>query len=95
MRDLRRLIAGNDNLQIDNLSLILRGSALYDTKNGDDVYIQLNDGGIVIVLIFLFDQCTILSFFLNKERRITYVISTSKLQLPLVCPSIVYTMAHY
>lgn len=61
MRDLRRLIAGNDNLQIDNLSLILRGSALYDMKNGDDVYIQLNDGGILIVLILLFDQCTILS----------------------------------
>ncbi|KAL5183993.1 hypothetical protein HKD37_17G047771 [Glycine soja] len=51
VRDLRRLIAGNDNLQIDNLSLILRGSALYDMKNGDDVYIQLNDGDCLIVAV--------------------------------------------
>ncbi|KAG5057668.1 hypothetical protein AAZX31_05G105000 [Glycine max] len=49
--DLRRLIARNENLQIYNLSLILRGSALYDTKNGDDVYIQLNDGDCLIVAV--------------------------------------------
>nr|KYP55270.1 hypothetical protein KK1_001477 [Cajanus cajan] len=51
VRDLRRLIAGNDNLQIDNLSLVLRGSALCDMKNGDDVYVQLNDGDSVIVAV--------------------------------------------
>ncbi|TKY55553.1 Ubiquitin supergroup [Spatholobus suberectus] len=51
VRDLRRLIAGNDNLPIDNLSLILRGSALCDMKNGDDVYVQLNDGDCLIVAV--------------------------------------------
>ncbi|XP_061368619.1 uncharacterized protein LOC133311574 [Gastrolobium bilobum] len=51
VRDLRRLIAGNDHLPIDNLSLILRGTALCDVKNGDDVYIQLNDGDCLIVAV--------------------------------------------
>ncbi|KAK7263326.1 hypothetical protein RJT34_30914 [Clitoria ternatea] len=51
VRDLRRLIAENDNLPIDNLSLILRGSALSDTRNGDDVFIQLNDGDCLIVAV--------------------------------------------
>lgn len=59
MRDLRRLVARNNQLPIDNLSLILRGNALCDMKNGDDVYIQLHDGGIVLVLILLFDDCSI------------------------------------
>lgn len=56
MCDLRRLIASNGHLPIDNLSLILRGTALCDIKNGDDVRIQLNDGGIILILILLFDE---------------------------------------
>lgn len=63
MRDLRRLIASNDHLPIDNLTLILRGTALCDMRNGDDVCIQLNDGGMVLVLILLLDEFTILSSF--------------------------------
>ena len=55
MRDLRRLIASNGHLPVDNLSLILRGTALCDLKNGDDVRMQLNDGGIVLIFIVLFD----------------------------------------
>lgn len=51
MRDLRRLIASNDHLPIDNLSLILRGTALSDMKNGDDAHIELNDGGIILNII--------------------------------------------
>jgi len=51
VRDLRRLVAGNVNLPIENLSLILRGCALYDMKNGDDLSVQLNDEGIVLVLV--------------------------------------------
>ncbi|XP_027336577.1 uncharacterized protein LOC113850297 isoform X2 [Abrus precatorius] len=51
VRDLRKLIAGNDSLPIDNLSLILHGSALCDLKNGDDVYLQLNDGDCLIVAV--------------------------------------------
>jgi len=55
VRDLRRLIASNGHLPVDNLSLILRGTALCDLKNGDDVRMQLNDGGIVLIFIVLFD----------------------------------------
>lgn len=62
MRDLRRLIARNGHLPIDNLSLILRGDVLCDMNNGDDVYIQLNDRGIGLILIFLSDQCIALIF---------------------------------
>ncbi|KAJ1428936.1 putative domain SAYSvFN [Sesbania bispinosa] len=51
VRDLRRLIARNDHLPIDNLTLILRGTALYDMKNGDDVCIKLNDGDSLIVAV--------------------------------------------
>ncbi|KAK4260265.1 hypothetical protein QN277_003407 [Acacia crassicarpa] len=51
VRDLRGLIASNGRLPIDNLSLILRGTVLCDEKNGDDVYIQLNDGDSLIVAV--------------------------------------------
>lgn len=51
VRDLRRLIASNGHLPIDNLSLILRGTALCDLKNGDDVRMQLNDGDSLIVAV--------------------------------------------
>lgn len=45
MHDLRKLVAGNGHLPIENLRLILRGNVLHDTKDGDDVSLQLNDGG--------------------------------------------------
>lgn len=61
MRDLRRLIASNDHLPIDNLSLILRGTALCDEKNGEDIRVELNDGGEVLVLVSLFEEFDILS----------------------------------
>ncbi|ESW27755.1 hypothetical protein PHAVU_003G229300 [Phaseolus vulgaris] len=51
VRDLRRLVAGNVNLPIENLSLILRGCALYDMKNGDDLSVQLNDEDCLIVAV--------------------------------------------
>ncbi|KAF7810006.1 ubiquitin family protein [Senna tora] len=51
VRDLRRLISRNDHLPIENLSLILRGNVLCDVKNGDDAYIQLNDGDCLIVAV--------------------------------------------
>ncbi|KAJ7952659.1 Ubiquitin family protein [Quillaja saponaria] len=49
--DLRRLIAANNHFPIDNLSLILRGNVLSDIKNGDDVYMQLNDGDSLVVAV--------------------------------------------
>ncbi|XP_014507343.1 uncharacterized protein LOC106767040 isoform X2 [Vigna radiata var. radiata] len=51
VRDLRRLVAGNVNLPIENLSLILRGCALCDMKNGDELSVQLNDGDSLIVAV--------------------------------------------
>ncbi|XP_019433335.1 PREDICTED: uncharacterized protein LOC109340189 isoform X2 [Lupinus angustifolius] len=51
VRDLRRLIARNNDSPLDNLSLILRGNALCDMKNGDDVYIKLNDGDCLMVAV--------------------------------------------
>ncbi|XP_057416815.1 uncharacterized protein LOC130711281 isoform X2 [Lotus japonicus] len=51
VRDLRRLIASNDHLPIDNLSLILRGTALCDEKNGEDIRVELNDGDCLIIAV--------------------------------------------
>ncbi|RYR29061.1 hypothetical protein Ahy_B01g053353 isoform B [Arachis hypogaea] len=51
VRDLRQLIASNDNLPIENLRLILRGNALCDVKNENDVQVQLNDGDCLIVAV--------------------------------------------
>ena len=50
MLDLRKLIAGNNQLPVENLRLILRGNVLHDSKNGEDAYLRLNSGGIVIIL---------------------------------------------
>lgn len=65
MRDLRRLIASKDHLPIDNLSLILRGTALSDMKNGDDARIELNDGGIILNIILRFFHLQGAALFLN------------------------------
>ncbi|KAL5550917.1 hypothetical protein UlMin_001093 [Ulmus minor] len=49
--DLRKLIAGNNHLPLENLRLILRGNVLHDSKNGDDAYLQLSDGDSLIVAV--------------------------------------------
>lgn len=51
VRDLRKLVAGNEQLPIESLRLISRGSALHDSKNGEDVCIQLADGDSFIVAV--------------------------------------------
>lgn len=51
VRDLRKLVAGNERLPIESLRLISRGSALHDSKNGEDLYIQLADGDSLIVAV--------------------------------------------
>uniref|UniRef100_A0A7N2N144 Ubiquitin-like domain-containing protein n=1 Tax=Quercus lobata TaxID=97700 RepID=A0A7N2N144_QUELO len=48
---LRKLIAENDHLPIENLRLILRGNVLHDRQNGDDVNLQLNSGDSLIVAV--------------------------------------------
>lgn len=51
MHDLRKLIAENNHLPIENLRLILRGNVLQDSNNGDDLYLQLNNGGKGLIFI--------------------------------------------
>lgn len=53
MHDLRKLIAENGHLPIERLRLILRGNVLHDSKSAQDVYLQLSDGGIVLVIVFI------------------------------------------
>ncbi|KAM6557470.1 hypothetical protein CsatB_004489 [Cannabis sativa] len=51
VNDLKKLIAGNNCLPLENLRLILRGNVLRDNKNGDDTCIQLNNGDSLIVAV--------------------------------------------
>ncbi|XP_059643647.1 uncharacterized protein LOC132285473 [Cornus florida] len=51
VHDLRKLIAGNNRLPIDNLRLIFGGNVLHDKKNEVDEIIQLNDGDSLIVAV--------------------------------------------
>lgn len=45
VHELRKMIAGNRHMPIENLRLVLRGHVLHDNENGDDIAIQLNNGG--------------------------------------------------
>ncbi|KAK9144449.1 hypothetical protein Sjap_004352 [Stephania japonica] len=49
--DLRDMIAANGHLPIEQLKIVLNGEMLNDSKNGEDVYIQLKDGDCLIVAI--------------------------------------------
>lgn len=50
--DLRKLIAEDKNLPIEDLRLVLRGNVLHDRGgNGEDVYLKLNDGDSLIVAV--------------------------------------------
>ncbi|GAV64433.1 SAYSvFN domain-containing protein, partial [Cephalotus follicularis] len=51
VRDLRKLLADKDHLPVANVRVILRGKPLQDTKDGDDVYLQLNHGDSLIVAV--------------------------------------------
>ncbi|XP_062073687.1 uncharacterized protein LOC133777940 isoform X2 [Humulus lupulus] len=51
VHDLKKLIAGNNCLPLENLRLILRGNVLRDNQNGDDTCIQLHNGDSLIVAV--------------------------------------------
>ncbi|KAK4349616.1 hypothetical protein RND71_032371 [Anisodus tanguticus] len=51
VHELRKMIAGNRHMPIENLRLVLRGNALHDSENGDDVAVQLNNGDSLIVAV--------------------------------------------
>lgn len=52
------MVASNGHLPVENLRLISRGNVLHDTKDGDDIFLQLNDGGKIWIqaIIFFDDQ---------------------------------------
>ncbi|WCJ20669.1 ubiquitin family protein [Euphorbia peplus] len=52
VRDLRKLIAENKHLPIDNLRLILRGTVLHDNRDGeDDIQLQVNNDDVFLVAV--------------------------------------------
>ena len=46
---MRKLVAGNRHLPIENLRLILRGNVLHDSRDEDDIW--LNNGGARLFFI--------------------------------------------
>lgn len=51
VHDLRKLIAEKSHLPIGDLRLILRGKVLDDTKDGDDMCVELIDGDSLIAAV--------------------------------------------
>lgn len=51
VHDLRKLVAENGRLPVENLRLILRGKVLHDSKDGNDLFIQLCDGDSMIAAV--------------------------------------------
>ncbi|KAL8112640.1 hypothetical protein AgCh_020084 [Apium graveolens] len=51
VHDLRKLVAENGRLPIENLRLILRGKVLRDSKDGNDLFIKLCDGDSMIAAV--------------------------------------------
>ncbi|XP_068651224.1 uncharacterized protein [Aristolochia californica] len=49
--DLRKLIAEDKHLPLEKLKLVLKGKILRDQNNGDDVYLNLNDGDSLMVAV--------------------------------------------
>lgn len=45
VRDLRNAIAEKGRFPVANLRMILRGKALQDEEDGDDLYVTLKDEG--------------------------------------------------
>ncbi|CAL0331199.1 unnamed protein product [Lupinus luteus] len=107
VRDLRRLIARNNESPVDNLSLILHGDALCDMKNGDDIYIKLNDGDCLMVAVKPKppvkdgydndDDEEDLKFQLPRSsspwKRRLYSILHDKLKLPDIILMVIFTLS--
>ncbi|KFK36432.1 hypothetical protein AALP_AA4G123500 [Arabis alpina] len=51
VRDLRNVIAEKGRFPVANLRMILRGKALQDEEDGDDVYVTLKDEDSLIVAV--------------------------------------------
>ncbi|RDX76923.1 hypothetical protein CR513_43035, partial [Mucuna pruriens] len=93
VRDLRTLIAENDNLPIDNLSLVLRGSALCDMKNGDDVCVHLNDGDCLIVAVKPKPPKFRLPHSSSRWKKRLYSFLHDNLKLPDILLMVIFTLS--
>ncbi|GFP94184.1 cytochrome b6 [Phtheirospermum japonicum] len=51
VKELRTLVAETSHLPLENMMLVFRGNVLHDSANGDDLLVQLHDGGTVIASI--------------------------------------------
>ncbi|XP_065879003.1 uncharacterized protein [Euphorbia lathyris] len=51
VRDLRKLIAEYKHLPIEHLRLILRGNVLHDSRDEDDIQLQVNNGDVFLVAV--------------------------------------------
>ncbi|XP_037496713.1 uncharacterized protein LOC105641613 isoform X2 [Jatropha curcas] len=51
VHDLRKLISENNHLPIEKLRLILRGKVLHDSRDEDDIQIQLKNSDSLIVAV--------------------------------------------
>lgn len=47
------MIAGISHLPIENMRLVFHGNILHDSTNGDDMSVQLNDGGLIQLLVLI------------------------------------------
>ncbi|KAJ8774455.1 hypothetical protein K2173_016901 [Erythroxylum novogranatense] len=97
VRDLRKLVAESTHLPIDNLRLIWHGNVLRDSRDDDDVHLQLSAGDSLMVAVkpkppakhlrdgFDFDDDD-LKFRLpettSRWKRRLYIFLHDKLKLP-------------
>ncbi|XP_010516712.1 PREDICTED: uncharacterized protein LOC104792292 isoform X1 [Camelina sativa] len=94
--DLRNAIAEKGKFPVENLRMILRGKALQDEEDGDDLYVKLKDKDSLIVAVipkqpagaetFEDDDDDDLKFKLppsaNRWKRKLYYFLRNKLKLP-------------
>lgn len=52
VKELRKLIAGTSHLPLNSMRLVCRGNVLHDSTDGDDLFVQLQDGGMNILSSF-------------------------------------------
>ncbi|KAF4354892.1 hypothetical protein F8388_013841 [Cannabis sativa] len=86
VNDLKKLIAGNNCLPLENLRLILRGNVLRDNKNGDDTCIQLNNGDDEDLKFQLPPTS-------SRWKRMLYSFLHDKLKLPDILLMAIFTMS--
>ncbi|KAF9625940.1 hypothetical protein IFM89_027808 [Coptis chinensis] len=109
VRDLRNLTAEVSHLPVEHLKLILRGEVLYDTNNGDDVHLQLEDKDSIIVAVkpksptqltqdgFDDDEDDELKFQIpqstSRWKRKIFSFLHDKLKLPYILLTVIFSIS--